>query len=95
MGGGFPEATVMQKNRLENIAINIKSTIDNLGIDYKSIYFEPGRYIVGDTGLFLTKIIKVSEDRWIFLNIGNHICPKFARCSLRFYNISQINEPHK
>ena len=95
IGGGFPEATVMPKHRLENIAINIKSTIDNLGIDYKNIYFEPGRYIVGDTGLFLTKIIKVSEDRWIFLNIGNHVCPKFARCSLRFYNISQINEPHK
>lgn len=95
IGGGFPEATVMPKNRLENIAINIKTTIDNLGIDYEHIYFEPGRYIVGDTGLFLTKIIKVSEDRWIFLNIGNHICPKFARCSLRFYNISQINEPHK
>jgi len=95
VGGGFPEATVMPKNRLEKIAINIKTTIDNSGIDYERIYFEPGRYIVGDTGLFLTKIIKVGEDRWIFLNIGNHVCPKFARCSLRFYNISQINEPHK
>ncbi|MFX1434347.1 MAG: hypothetical protein ACFFB1_11280, partial [Promethearchaeota archaeon] len=33
--------------------------------------------------------------RWIFLDIGNHICPKFAKCSLRFYNASQINSPHK
>ncbi|MHA2473321.1 MAG: hypothetical protein ACXAES_08815, partial [Promethearchaeota archaeon] len=23
------------------------------------------------------------------------ICPKFARCSLRFYNATQINNPHK
>ncbi|MFX0188773.1 MAG: diaminopimelate decarboxylase family protein [Candidatus Hodarchaeota archaeon] len=95
LGGGFPEATVMPKNQLEKIGISIKTTIDELGIDYEHIYFEPGRYFVGDTGLFLTKIVKVTEDRWIFLNIGNHICPKFARCSLRFYNISQINEPHK
>jgi diaminopimelate decarboxylase len=95
LGGGFPEATVMPKNQLEKIGINIKTTIDELGIDYEHIYFEPGRYFVGDTGLFLTKIVKVTEDRWIFLNIGNHICPKFARCSLRFYNISQINKPHK
>jgi len=95
LGGGFPEATVMHKNQLETIAIKIKEIINEFGIDYKQIYFEPGRYFVGDTGLFLARIVKVTEDRWIFLNIGNHICPKFARCSLRFYNISQINEPHK
>ncbi|MBA7659241.1 Diaminopimelate decarboxylase [subsurface metagenome] len=51
--------------------------------------------LIGDAGIFLAKIIKVSEDRWIFLDIGNHICPKFAKCSLRFYNASKINEPHK
>ncbi|MFX1394688.1 MAG: diaminopimelate decarboxylase family protein, partial [Promethearchaeota archaeon] len=95
LGGGFPEATVMNRNQLETIAIKIKTIIDELGIDYNHIYFEPGRYFVGDTGLFLAKTVKVTEERWIFLNIGNHICPKFARCSLRFYNISKINQPHK
>ena len=45
--------------------------------------------------VFISKIIKVKENRWIFLDIGNHICPKFARCSLRFYNASQIDKPHK
>jgi diaminopimelate decarboxylase len=43
----------------------------------------------------ISKIVRVGDNRWIFLNIGNHICPKFARCSLRFYNVSQIDEPHK
>ncbi|MFX1260096.1 MAG: diaminopimelate decarboxylase family protein [Promethearchaeota archaeon] len=95
LGGGFPEANVMHYNQLKKIVLEIKTTIEELGIDYKLIYFEPGRYFVGDTGLFLTEIIKVSENRWVFLNIGNHICPKFARCSLRFYNASQINNPHK
>lgn len=95
LGGGFPEATIMPQKQLEQIAKEIKSTLDTLKINYKHIYFEPGRYFVGDAGLFISKIVKVSKDRWIYLNIGNHICPKFARCSLRFYNASKIDEPHK
>ncbi len=95
LGGGFTEATVMPQKQLKKIAIEIKKTIEKSNIDYKQIYFEPGRYFVGDAGLFITKIIKVSRGRWVFLNIGNHICPKFARCSLRFYNISQIDKAHK
>jgi diaminopimelate decarboxylase len=95
LGGGFPEATIMPYNQLKNIAKEIKSTLQKLQINYKNIYLEPGRYLVGDAGLFISKIVKISESRWIFLNIGNHICPKFARCSLRFYNASQIDKPHK
>ncbi|MHA2037212.1 MAG: diaminopimelate decarboxylase family protein [Promethearchaeota archaeon] len=95
LGGGFPEATVMPQNKLKEIAQAIKNILDRSGISYDSISFEPGRYFVGDSGMFISKIVKVNEDRWIFLNIGNNICPKFARCSLRFYNASQINEPHK
>ncbi len=95
LGGGFPEAIVMKRDNLENLANKIKVALEELGINYNHIYFEPGRYFVGDIGIFLTKVVKVGEKRWIFLNIGNHICPKFARCSLRFYNLSKINEPHK
>ncbi len=95
LGGGFPEATVMPQDQLRNIARKIKLELKQLEINYKNIYFEPGRYFIGDAGLFISKIVKVSDNRWIFLNIGNHICPKFARCSLRFYNASQIDEPHK
>ena len=95
LGGGFPEATIMPQNQLKYIAKEIKSTLERLQINYKHIYFEPGRYFIGDAGLFISKIVKVGENRWVFLNIGNHICPKFARCSLRFYNASQIDKPHK
>ncbi len=95
LGGGFPEASVMPIAQLKKIASEINAIINEFNINYKNIYFEPGRYFVGDAGLFISEIIKVSEERWIFLNIGNHICPKFARCSLRFYNISQIDRAHK
>ena len=95
LGGGFPEATVMAQNQLKKIAEMIKISFKKSNLKCPKICFEPGRYFVGDSGLFLSKIVKVSEDRWIFIDIGNHICPKFARCSLRFYNATQIAEPHK
>ncbi|MFX1316948.1 MAG: diaminopimelate decarboxylase family protein [Promethearchaeota archaeon] len=95
IGGGFPEAVIMPQNQLKKVIENIRITLEDFGINYEKIYFEPGRYLVGDSGLFITKIIKANSDRWVFLNIGNQICPKFARCSLRFYNASHIEEPHK
>jgi diaminopimelate decarboxylase len=95
LGGGFPEAVIMPENQLREVATKIKSLISNFEINLKSIYFEPGRYLVGDAGLLIAKIIKVTDDRWIFLNIGNHICPKFAKSSIRFYNATRIEEPHK
>ncbi|MCP4763036.1 MAG: hypothetical protein GY870_14770, partial [archaeon] len=95
LGGGFPEATVMPQEQLKKIAQGMKKNLEEAGIEHEKIYFEPGRYFVGDAGLFLAEVINVCEDRWAFLNVGNHICPKFARCSLRFYNASQIDHSHK
>lgn len=95
LGGGFPEAVIMPENQLREVATKIKSLISNFEINLKNIYFEPGRYFVGDAGLLTAKIIRVTDDRWIFLNIGNHICPKFAKSSIRFYNATRIEEPHK
>lgn len=95
LGGGFPEAVIMPENQLKEIAAKIKSIISNHELNFNNIYFEPGRYFVGDAGLLIAKIIKVTDDRWIFLNIGNHICPKFAKSSLRYYNATRIGEPHK
>ena len=95
LGGGFPEAVIMPENQLRELATRIYFLISNFEISFKNIYFEPGRYLVGDAGLLIAKIIKVTDDRWIFLNIGNHICPKFAKSSMRFYNATRIEEPHK
>ncbi|MFW9941186.1 MAG: diaminopimelate decarboxylase family protein [Candidatus Thorarchaeota archaeon] len=95
LGGGFPEATVMAQNQLKKIAEMTRNYFNKSNLKCPMISFEPGRYFVGDSGLYISKIVKVDEDRWIFLDIGNHICPKFARCSLRFYNANQIDKPHK
>ncbi len=95
LGGGFPEATVMPKLQLEKIARGIKNQINSHNIDYERIYFEPGRYIVGDAAIFIASVHKTTKDRWIVIDVGNHICPKFARCALRFYNASRIDRAHK
>jgi len=95
LGGGFPEAVIMPETQLREVATKIKAILSNFEINFKNIYFEPGRYLVGDAGLLIAKIINVTDDRWIFLNIGNHICPKFAKSSMRFYNATRIEEPHK
>lgn len=94
LGGGFPEATVMNQNQIKILAIKINSILKEHNINVEHIFFEPGRYFVGDAGLFITKIIKIYNEHHIFLNIGNQICPKFAKCSLRFYNASRIDLSH-
>ena len=73
----------------------LKYLLDISNIECKEVYFEPGRYLVGDAGIFVAKIINSQKDRWISLNIGTNLIPKFARCSLRFYNASFINSAHK
>ncbi|MFX1498724.1 MAG: hypothetical protein ACFFBH_14465 [Promethearchaeota archaeon] len=95
LGGGFPEASILSEKQLKKVAVNIKQKLSNFELEDKNLYFEPGRYFVGDSGLIIAKIINTTNNRWIFINIGNHICPKFARNSLRFYNISQLSKPHK
>ncbi|MHA1436607.1 MAG: diaminopimelate decarboxylase family protein [Promethearchaeota archaeon] len=95
LGGGFPEACVMPQKQLKDIAFNMKAILDQIGINFKHIYLEPGRYFVGDAGILIAKVIKITEDRWVYLNIGNHICPKFAKASTRFYNATRISQPHK
>jgi diaminopimelate decarboxylase len=94
-GGGFPEAAIMPQSQLKVIFSKIHNILKDQEIDYEEIYFEPGRFLVGDTGIFIAEIIKKTKDRWIFLNIGNNICPKFSKSSFRFYNASKIDQSHK
>lgn len=94
LGGGFPEAVIMSGEQLNKIAKKIKLILEKSNLSYEKIIFEPGRYLVGDVGVFLAQITTISGDRWVFMNVGNNICPKFARCSLRFYNASRIQDSH-
>lgn len=94
-GGGFPEATIMPKTQLEKILHQLSNILKEANIEYQKVYFEPGRFFIGDAGVFIAEVVQKTEDRWIFLNIGNNVCPKFSKSSFRFYNASKINKAHK
>ena len=57
------------------------------------------RHISGKERRWLKKIFKRGKGsasyRALVILLATNICPKFARCSLRFYNASVINAPHK
>jgi len=93
-GGGFPEAVVFKRKVMEAFALSTKRLLEDHNYSHLNIYFEPGRYLVGDAGILISKVINTHDNRWIVLNVGNHIIPKFARCSLRFYNLNNINETY-
>lgn len=93
-GGGFPEAVVFKEQRLEELASVIEKLLQIYNFPNLKVYFEPGRYLVGDAGILISKVINVQENNWIFVNVGNHIVPKFARAHLRFYNLSNYTETY-
>jgi len=97
IGGGFPNADSFKKKQLITILEKLKEKLIENSLDSCSIFYEPGRFIVGDTGFALASVIKYDKaHKTAFLDIGNNFIPKFMKSSLRFYNISKIFEaPNK
>ena len=97
IGGGFPNADSFKKNQLIVILKKFKEKLVENNLDSCSIFYEPGRFIVGDTGFAVASVIKYDKNhKTAFLDIGNNYIPKFMKSSLRFYNISKIFEaPNK
>jgi len=97
IGGGFPNADSLKKIQLITILKKFKEILVKNNLDSCSIFYEPGRFIVGDAGFALASVFKYDKiHRTAFLDVGNNYIPKFMKSSLRFYNISKIFEsPNK
>ena len=90
IGGGLPNAGALKENQLYSVFNAINEEFEQGGFSNPSICLEPGRFIVEDAGLFIMEIIHTSEDKSsFFVNAGTYILPRFARNSLRFYNVDQ------
>ena len=90
LGGGFPIASSFNRQKLIVVFKKIKSYLDESGFGYIIPMFEPGRHLIGDAGVCITKIIDISKDQQsLYVDSGNHILPKFAKNALRFYNINK------
>ncbi|NVM02917.1 MAG: alanine racemase [Candidatus Helarchaeota archaeon] len=96
LGGGFPEATIMNNIQLEKIGKDISQFMRERGYLNLEIVFEPGRYIVGDAGILLASVIDLNfqNQRWIYLDAGTNICPIWANSNLRFFCANKISSPH-
>ncbi len=96
-GGGFPEASNLSENELEDLFILLFETLNARGWKRETCIFEPGRYIIADAGLLLTEVsnvFKVQNKPWIMLNTGTHHCPKFSNSKFRFEIIHRMSAPH-
>lgn len=88
-GGGFPNASACKKDMLKMIFREIKTTVENYGYKNITYYFEPGRFIVGDTGVAIIEIINnFPKRKLIYVNAGGYILPRFAKNAHRFYNLN-------
>jgi ornithine decarboxylase len=77
MGGGFPASYVQPSNDLTEYASEIyKYLTDDFGSDIPLIALEPGRSLVGDSGILITEVVLISRkthtalNRWVYLDTG-------------------------
>lgn len=64
MGGGFgiPYSETEHELDLDAFVAGLGKILSDLSLDDKRIYFESGRYIAADAGIFLTRIMDVKGD---------------------------------
>ncbi len=77
LGGGFPASYITPANGLEDYASEITRYLkDDFGEQQPRIILEPGRSLVGDSGVLITEVITISRKnntalfRWVYLDTG-------------------------
>jgi ornithine decarboxylase len=77
MGGGFPASYTQPTNDLGEYAGEIKRyLIDDFGDDLPKIILEPGRSLVGNSGILISEVVLISRknntalNRWVYLDTG-------------------------
>jgi ornithine decarboxylase len=77
MGGGFPAHYIQPTNELKDYASEIYRYLhDDFGEDIPGIILEPGRSLVGDSGVLTSEVVLISRKnntalhRWVYLDTG-------------------------
>lgn len=77
MGGGFPASYIDPTNDLSEYASEITRYLtDDFGDDIPEIILEPGRSLVGDSGILTSEVILTSRKnntalaRWVYIDAG-------------------------
>jgi ornithine decarboxylase len=72
MGGGYPIEYTKKVPDIETIEMKINSILQNYFPD-NDIFIEPGRAVVGDAGVFVSRIIgkaKRGDENWLYIDVG-------------------------
>ncbi|MDP3973581.1 MAG: alanine racemase [Candidatus Daviesbacteria bacterium] len=59
----------------KRIANRFKNQVDKYNLGNLKLILEPGRFIVSDTGILVTKVVAV-KDKWIFIDGGINLIPE-------------------
>lgn len=77
MGGGFPAHYITPANELEDYATEITRYLEeDFGEDRPRIILEPGRSLVGDSGILGAEVVMISKKtntalfKWVYLDAG-------------------------
>ena len=77
MGGGFPAHYIQPTNELKEYASEITRYLqDDFGDEIPMIILEPGRSLVGDSGILTSEIVLISRknntalERWVYIDAG-------------------------
>ncbi|HEY0634477.1 MAG TPA: type III PLP-dependent enzyme, partial [Gammaproteobacteria bacterium] len=77
MGGGFPANYLTRTNEFEVYAKEITQFLrDDFGDNLPEIILEPGRSLVGDSGVIFSEVVLISRkgktalNRWVYTDIG-------------------------
>ena len=77
MGGGFPASYIEPTNDLKEYASEITRYLrDDFGDEIPQIILEPGRSLVGNSGILISEVVLISRknntalNRWVFQDTG-------------------------
>lgn len=77
MGGGFPANYISKTNPMEVYAEEITRYLqEDFGDDFPEIILEPGRSLVGESGVLVSEVIMISRksttgvDKWLYIDAG-------------------------
>ncbi|MBD3228504.1 MAG: hypothetical protein GF329_09975 [Candidatus Lokiarchaeota archaeon] len=97
LGGGFPESEILTGKKLNSLMASISEKIEEQW-NKLEVIFEPGRFLVGNTGFLLTKVhdkFKIRDENWIIVDAGDHILPRASKSHFRFIFSDKIAEPNR